>query len=87
MDYIPTTPPINNSMPEYVLVDDVTHKPVPKRGPQIITDKKGNKVNVPWPPKASCKKCYGRGYIGHNALTDELMPCRKCYPFDKLPTR
>lgn len=30
-------------------------------------------------PDKSCKKCYGRGYIGINVLTNEMIPCRCLY--------
>ena len=26
----------------------------------------------------NCNQCYGRGYIGANAITGQLVPCRKC---------
>lgn len=77
---------------EYVLVDDVTGKPPPKRGPQTIKviryvkDKEGkdvkqeSQVRVPFAPKDNCKKCHSRGYIGFEATSGKLIPCRKCYP-------
>lgn len=89
MDYIPkppTQPP--QPKPEYELVDDVTHKPAPKRGPQTIEisreDENGKlvtiKVKVPHEPKPNCKKCYGRGYIGFDNKTKMPIACYKCYP-------
>lgn len=79
---------------EYVLVEDVTGLPTPKRGPQTIKvvkyakDESGKDVKheaelkVPFAPKANCKKCYGRGYIGFKANTAEVIPCLKCYPMN-----
>ena len=29
-------------------------------------------------PKASCNKCFGRGYTGRNAKNNELILCRSC---------
>ena len=26
--------------------------------------------------KSSCKKCYGRGIVGKNVTTGEIVPCR-----------
>jgi hypothetical protein len=88
MDYTPQQPKVEQSQPEYVLVDDVTHKPAPKRGPQTITvvkyDEKGVKqtveIRVPWLPKPNCKHCRGRGYIGFNVGSGGAIPCGKCYP-------
>ena len=65
---------------EYVLVEDVSRKPPVKRGAQILTDSKGRKFQVPYPPKSGCKKCYGRGYIGFDPKTNSTLPCKKCYP-------
>ena len=77
---------------EYVLVEDVTGLPAPKRGPQTIKvvryvkDKDGKdvkqeaQIKVPYAPKDNCKKCYGRGYIGFESVSGKVMPCRKCYP-------
>lgn len=81
LEYIPQ-PPKQQSAPkaEYVLVKDVTGKPPMARGPQILTDSKGHKVKVPFPPNPKCKKCYGRGYIGYDSKTHLPLPCHKCYP-------
>jgi len=83
MDYTPTQPKNPEAKSEYVLIDDVTGKPPPKRGPQVIKDSKGNEFRVPYPPKANCKKCYGRGFIGTDSAKGTLFICRKCYPFNK----
>lgn len=88
MDYIPQQPKVEQPKSEYVLVDDMTHIPAPKRGPQSITivryDEEGKKqevqVKVPYLPKNNCKKCYGRGYIGFDVKTRYPLPCVKCYP-------
>ena len=82
---------MNNNAPEYILVDDVTHQPTPTRGPQVLKavkayEDKGEKktkiieFKVPSPPNPKCKKCYGRGYIGFEAGTEDLLICLKCYP-------
>jgi hypothetical protein len=78
---------------EFVLVEDVTGKPIPKRGPQVLQavrqDKDGKLVTiefkVPYPPKSNCKKCYGRGYIGfvNDGGDRRLNLCQKCFPVAK----
>jgi hypothetical protein len=84
MDYIPVQPkPVAETKPEYTLVEDVTKQAPPRRGIQVLSDGKGKQLRAPYPPKVNCKKCYGRGYIGIDTSTGELMPCRKCYPFNK----
>ena len=89
MEYIPQVPQQPApAAPVYELKKDVTGKPPEKRGPQILTathnDKDGKEVKfqfkVPYPPKSSCKICYGRGYIGWDIKTGAVFPCRKCYP-------
>ena len=83
MDYIPTQPQQPQApAAEYVLVEDVTGKPPPKRGVQILSDTKGHQLKVPYPPKANCRRCYGRGYVGVDLKIKQLTPCRKCYPFN-----
>lgn len=94
LEYTPAAPkqqPTPKS--EFVLVEDVTKKPIPKRGPQILKavhqDKDGKAVTiefkVPYPPKPNCKRCRGRGYDGF--VTEDgkhlLNICRKCYPVTK----
>lgn len=64
--------------PTYVLVEDVTGKPKPS-GPQVI-NAYGYEIKVPYPPKNSCKKCFGRGYIGQESKTKLIIMCKKCYP-------
>jgi len=94
--YTPQAPKQQAPPPsEYVLVEDVTGLPAPKRGPQTITVvkyekdektgkdvKKETQLKVPFAPKANCKKCYGRGYIGFKANSIEVIPCLKCYPMN-----
>lgn len=94
MDPIEYTPqqPKQQAPPksEYVLVEDVTGKPPPKRGPQVLkayTQDKNRKAvtldfKVPYPPKAKCKKCFGRGYIGIVTVGEQqgICICKKCYP-------
>ena len=81
MDYTPKLVEQPAPKPEYVLVDDVTGDPPPKRGPQVLTLPGGKQIKVPHAPKSNCKKCYGRGFIGINKITDEIVVCRKCYPY------
>jgi hypothetical protein len=94
LEYTPTSPkqqPAPKS--EFVLVNDLTGKPLPKRGPQILKavhqDKDGKSVNVdfkvPYPPRPNCKQCRGRGYIGFVVEGGErrLNLCQKCYPVNK----
>lgn len=71
---------------QYTLEKTVTgkvqpKKEEPKKEPVILEDAEGNKLRAPWPPKKTCKRCYGRGFIGKDANTNELIPCRKCYPW------
>ena len=98
MDPIVYTPPqAKKEAPkqEYVLVNDVTGKPPPKRGPQVlkaytqekVKDSKERKqvvleFKVPYPPKVSCKKCLGRGYEGVVSRGEQhgVLICKKCYP-------
>lgn len=81
MDYTPSAPAqAPAAKPDYELVKEVTGEGPIKRGPQVIGDLKGNKLKVPYPPKKKCKHCYGRGYVGTDAINGGLMVCRKCYP-------
>lgn len=83
-------PPTN-----YVLVNDVTGKPPPKRGPQVLkayTEEKNKETKerksivlefkVPYPPKEKCKRCKGRGYEGVITVGAQhgVLICKKCYP-------
>ncbi len=82
MDYTPQQPqPSAPTPPAYDLVKDVTGKPAKKRGPQILIDTTGHAMKVPFPPNEKCKRCYGRGYVGNDTKTKEMIVCRKCYPF------
>lgn len=54
---------------------------VEKKKPVVLEDKDGNKLRAPWTPKPNCKKCFGRGFIGRDSKTRELIACRKCYPY------
>lgn len=72
--------------PQYTLEKTVTGKvkpkaETPKQEPVVLEDAEGNKLHAPWAPKENCKRCYGRGFIGKDAKTNELIPCRKCYPW------
>lgn len=99
MDAIEYTPQAPKQQPapksEYVLVEDMTGQPPPKRGPQVMkayTEEKDEKTGerkqvvlefkVPFPPKSNCKKCYGRGYVGIIKVGKQqgIAICRKCYP-------
>jgi len=76
--------------PDYVLVEDVTGKPIPKRGPQVLKAYTQNKkrepvileFKVPYPPKEKCKRCKGRGYEGIVTKGEQrgICICKKCYP-------
>jgi len=63
--------------PTYELIKDVTGKPSPKRGAQVL-DAYGYEIKVPYPPKPNCKRCYGRGYVG--MVDEQVVVCKKCYP-------
>lgn len=68
---------------EYELLNTVIGKPVPPPPPVksvILEDKDGNKLRAPYPPKSNCKTCYGRGFVGKDVQSNQLLPCRKCYP-------
>ena len=71
---------MNEPQVEYQLENTVIGKPKPS-GPVVLEDKEGNKLKAPWPPKENCKRCFGRGYVGKDTATKELIPCRKCYPW------
>ena len=82
MDYIPK-PPVQPEppKPKYILVNDIASEklgPV-MRGPFFLTDSKGNKFKVPYMPNVKCKTCKGRGYIGINSKTNQVIGCHKCY--------
>jgi len=84
MDYTPVQPQAaSQPKPEYLLVEDVTHEPAPKRGPFILKDVKGQSFKVPFLPNPKCKKCYGRGYVGNEYQTNKIFICKKCYPLMK----
>ena len=84
MDYTPPVPQQSVAPPPtYELKKDVTGKPTPKRGVQIIKDNRGNEFKVPFLPNPKCKRCKGRGYVGHmdiNTSMIGLIVCLKCYP-------
>lgn len=65
---------------EYELTDALTGK-ADRKEPVILEDNEGHKMKAPWAPKKNCKRCYGRGYVGRQPDTKELIPCRKCYPW------
>ena len=93
MEYTPTAPkPQPAAAHEFVLVKDVTGKPIPKRGPQVlkaIYQKEGKPVTmefkVPYAPKQNCHHCNGRGFNGFVIQNEERLIniCRKCYPVTK----
>lgn len=68
--------------PEYTLETSVTGKHVRKE-PVVLEDKAGNRLKAPWSPNKNCKRCFGRGFVGKDSKTNELIPCRKCYPWNK----
>ena len=65
---------------EYELTDALTGK-AERKEPVVLEDTEGNKLKAPWAPNKKCKRCYGRGFVGKNSETNELIPCRKCYPW------
>lgn len=67
---------------QYQLETTVAGK-VERKEPTVLQDKAGNKLNAPWAPKKNCKRCYGRGFVGLDASTKTLIPCRKCYPWNE----
>jgi len=67
---------------QYDLQQTVTGK-YEKKEPIILQDTFGNKLRAPWAPKKGCKRCYGRGFVGTDEKTNEMIPCRKCYPWQK----
>lgn len=90
--YTPQQPQQKKETPksEYILVEDVTGLPIPKRGPQVLKaytqNKKKEQVilefKVPYPPKSNCKRCHGRGYAGIVVVGEQhgVCICKKCYP-------
>ena len=94
--YTPQQPKQQAAPPsQYVLVNDVTGKPIPKRGPQVLKAYTQEKVEgtkerkqivlefkVPYPPKEKCKRCLGRGYEGVITIGGQhgVVVCKKCYP-------
>ena len=93
--FTPPQPKKETPKSEYVLVEDVTGKPLPKRGPQVlkaytqVKDKETKErkqvvfeFKVPYPPKEKCKRCLGRGYEGVVTVGDKhgVCICKKCYP-------
>ena len=89
MDFTPTPQkPIAPPPPEYVLTTDVTGEEPVQRGVQtlyaVTQNEKGEQIKVkfkaPFAPKAKCKRCYGRGYVGFMVDSGNIIPCRKCYP-------
>lgn len=80
MDYTPKQAEQKVPAPAYALVKDVTGKPAPKRGVQTLPDSKGRVFKVPYPPKSNCKKCNGRGFVGLDVKTQEVVVCKKCFP-------
>ena len=90
IEYVPQQPKKEVPKSDYILVNDVTGKPPPARGPQVLkaiaADLSGKRIEipfrVPYPPKAKCKKCLGRGYIGFQSVGEQksILTCKKCYP-------
>lgn len=79
--------------PTYELVSTVVGKPKPRvMGPQTLKavryekNEKNEDVKVetefkvPFPPKKGCKRCSGRGYVGFDTFSKELLICKKCFP-------
>lgn len=90
IEYVPKEPKKEEPKSSYILVNDVTGKPPAIRGPQVLkavtTDLSGSRLDipfkVPYPPKANCKKCFGRGYRGIQTVGGQkgILYCKKCYP-------
>ena len=81
MDYTPQTQQAPAPAPIYELKTDVTGKEPPKRGITIITTSTGKKAKVPYPPNPKCtqKHCHGRGYVGVDTKTGNILFCGKCF--------
>lgn len=77
---VPQAPPAPAA--QYDLKETVAGKPV-NRDPVVLQDSFGNKLRAPHPPKPGCKKCYGRGFLGTDMKTNQMLPCRKCYPWKR----
>jgi hypothetical protein len=79
-------PPATVSTPaapvQYEIEKTIAGKPV-RNAPVVLQDSWGNKLRAPHPPKSGCKRCYGRGFVGTDVKTNEMIPCRKCYPWNK----
>ena len=93
--YTPQQPKKEAPKQEYVLVNDVTGEPIPKRGAQVLKAYTQEKVEgtkdrkqvvlefkVPYPPKEKCKRCKGRGYDGIITVGKQhgVCICKKCFP-------
>lgn len=78
-----------NEPVEYTLVKTVAGSPkkIKRKDPVILEDTLGNKLKAPWAPKQGCSKCFGRGFVGLDSSTNQLIPCRKCYPWKDLPKK
>jgi hypothetical protein len=79
MDYIPQTQQAPLPATTYELKTDVTGKPPPKRDAVILTLPTGQKAKVPHAPNPNCRKCKGRGYMGRDIKSGNILFCRKCY--------
>jgi hypothetical protein len=79
MDYTPQQPQQQVAAPVYELKTDVTGKPPPKRDPVILTLPTGQKAKVPHAPNPKCRKCKGRGYVGRDIKSGNILFCGKCY--------
>jgi hypothetical protein len=86
LDYTPQAPrqPQTPSV-TYELTQDGTGKAPKIHVPLVITDRNGQKVTLPYPPKSKCNKCYGKGYVGYlvakgTERNGRLVICAKCYP-------
>ena len=79
MDYTPPVTQQTPPEPQYELKKDITGKAPEPRGLFVLKDKNGVEVKLPHPPKAKCKKCMGRGFVGTDAANGKLFICMKCY--------
>lgn len=71
--------PSSAPTPEYTLINDLSGKPPPRKGPYNIIDHMGRKFTMPHEPTANCKRCCGKGYVGIDTKSKKIIICHKCY--------
>lgn len=74
--------------PQYQLKTDVSGEAPPTRGPLfieiLVPDKKNGgrmkvKAQVPRLPNPKCKLCRGKGYVGFDIKSENVIFCHKCF--------